>query len=428
MNCKDERITKNEGKPRVLFITDAIEGGGAEKIALEQARSLDPTKYEKTLLITRKCDNAVLRDSAQYALRTVCLNRKNLWDIGAYYKLYRELKKADIIHAHKDGSIIHAVIWGKLARCPRIVGQLHSRVTELPQVLKKLRKWACGIMDSIIMISQRDCEEHMNAWQLDPTKVTLLYNGIDCNSYGEIGRAEARARLGLDNRAIIIGAVGRISRVKGYEYLLGAAALINHEFGEEITFLITGGGSEEEYRLELEGRAKKLVIEKNLIFLGYRRDVALILPALDIFVLPSVVECHPLALLEAMASGLPVVATRVGGVPEVVVEGESGLLVPPRDPQALAAAILYLLKNPEIRQNPGAGRAGKNKTEILRGVNAQRHGEDLRKIVILLKLIWVLNYECHDFRRISFHDQGGSSRGRQGHYSLGRRRKTTSSN
>lgn len=339
----------NREKPRIIFLSGAIEGGGAERVVVEQASGVDPDKFDKVLMVTRKCDSSLIADADQIGLKVIVLDREKRWDIKALIRLRREFQQADLIHAHQEGSILQAALMGINLRA-KLVAQFHNKISEIKPIYRRLVQWACKQADGLIFVSQLDYEEHMASWHPDPSRMSVVYNGIDSRSFGKIGRGVARERLGLEAQTKIIGVVGRISRRKGYEFFLESAVIMKQEWGQDIRFLIVGGGSEEAYRQELEARIKNLGIFPQVIFLGYRRDVISILPALDVFVLPSVIESLPIALLEAMASGIPVVATKVGGIPEVIVNGESGLLVPAGDPQAIATAVLGILRSPDKGQ------------------------------------------------------------------------------
>jgi glycosyltransferase involved in cell wall biosynthesis len=187
---------------------------------------------------------------------------------------------------------------------------------------------------------------------MPPPKVFLIPNGVEIKVFTEANQSlvEALAQeWKIRSHTPVIGTLARLHEQKGHSYLLDAVAQLRREI-PDVKALVVGDG---ELRPSLEQRTQALRLSDSVIFTGTRRDVPEILALLDVFVLPSLWEGLPIALLEAMAAGLPVVATRVGGVPEVVVDGETGLLVPPRDPDALSEAILTLLQDPDLRQKMG---------------------------------------------------------------------------
>jgi glycosyltransferase involved in cell wall biosynthesis len=172
---------------------------------------------------------------------------------------------------------------------------------------------------------------------------------FDPNTVMGSGLAE---ELGSDDDAILVGSVGNINPIKGHEYLIRAAARVDAETDREIIVPIAGGilDSREAYFERLKEIRSELGLEKTVKFLGRRSDIAELLAQFDVFVLPSIAEACPMAVLEAMAMEKPIVATNVGGIPEQIESGESGWLVPSKDPDALAAAILEVLNDESERQ------------------------------------------------------------------------------
>lgn len=185
-----------------------------------------------------------------------------------------------------------------------------------------------------------------------PNRIRIIYNGIETDLFhpNQKTREQIRRELQVTDEQSVIGTIGNLYPVKGHTYLVRAAAAVTQVFPESV-FIIAGRGQ----LLEgLQTEARELGVEKHIRFLGFREDVPALLQAMDIFVLPSLSEGLPLSALEAMASGKPVVATRVGGVPEVVVDGETGFLVAPEDADDLAEKLVCLLKAPCLLQQLGA--------------------------------------------------------------------------
>lgn len=177
-------------------------------------------------------------------------------------------------------------------------------------------------------------------------RVEVIYNGVDLESYKGRDRAEIRASLGLKEDTMVFGAAGRMMPVKGYDDLLRALAKVDVP-GVHKMLLLAGDGDE---RPRLEGLARELGLEKRVRFLGFRKDIAELYRAFDVFVLSSLREGFPNVVIEAMASGCPVVATRVGGVAEIVEHDQSGLVVPASNPEALAEALERLAGDSELRE------------------------------------------------------------------------------
>jgi glycosyltransferase involved in cell wall biosynthesis len=180
-------------------------------------------------------------------------------------------------------------------------------------------------------------------------KVTTIQNGVDLDRFSRASRSEARAALGVPDDTLVVGTVGRLDPVKDQSGLIRAFAGAL-PFHPGALLMIAGDGP---CRAELAGVVRSLGLEQRVRLLGERKDVPNVLAGLDVFVLPSIAEGMSNTVLEAMASGLPVIATQVGGNPEMVEDGVSGLLVPARDPGALTAALRSYLSDPHLRSLHG---------------------------------------------------------------------------
>jgi glycosyltransferase involved in cell wall biosynthesis len=219
-----------------------------------------------------------------------------------------------------------------------------------------LMRWTSGMNDKIIAVSEAARKAEIESSNVPSDKVVTIYNGLDPSPFtlhsDETGQ-EFRKSFGIPDDALLLGAIGRLHPAKGFNDLITAMTLLKTETNS-VRLLFVGEG-------ELLNQLKLQVHNNNLSgtikFTGLRNDIPEILSALDVLVSPSLWEGLPNVVLEAMASGKPVVATSVGGTPEAVVDGKTGLLVPPRNPEALATAILRLLGNSELRTRMGhAGR------------------------------------------------------------------------
>ena len=203
----------------------------------------------------------------------------------------------------------------------------------------------------IVAVSESVSRELIAAG-LSPDRIRVIPNAIDVARFAEGAgdrAAEWRRRL-TEPRAPVILTVGRLSRQKGLEYFVQSAAQIHHE-APQARFWIAGDGIQ---RGQLETQIRDLGLEGVVTLLGEQRDIAAIMAASDVFVMPSLGESFANVLLEAMALGKPIVATRVGGTPEIVRDSETGWLVPPRQSAALAAAVLKILKDPDLGAHVGA--------------------------------------------------------------------------
>jgi len=318
-------------------------------MAVAQALALDPARYEKTLVVTRTLDPAQAEGFRARGLQVIGLGRRGRRDFYKVFRLIGVFRRADLIHAHKHGSLFYAVLFGKLFCRKKVVAHLHTQLSELRPFHRWLTRYLCRVADRVVFVSGSDLKEMSAAWGLKRDKLRLVYNAVDVQRFRSQDREAARQDLGFGEDVLLVGMIGRVDRLKGYECFLEAAADVLKRNTQPVHFLAVGGAPQAGYLAELMHRREALGIREKISFLGRREDIPQILAALDIFVLSSRVECLPLALLEAMAAGLPVVATRVGGIPEVIIDGENGLLLPPDEPIQLAEALLQLIEHPERR-------------------------------------------------------------------------------
>jgi len=271
-------------------------------------------------------------------------------DAAALLRLTRIFAKErpDVVHAHTYKAGVIASVAGRIAGVPAVVftphGHIFSRGANIPGVpggpkleaLRWITRAAQGCADRITALSEPDLEQQV-ALRLSPaSKYLVVRNGIDVERF-----AGPRGRL-FDG-APVIGAVGRFSAEKGHRYLIDAMPAVRRALPRARLVLVGYGDLEG----ELRGRAASLGPDGAVIFAG-ERDSAEVLGSFDLFVQPSLYESQGLALLEAMAAGVPAIASEVGGVGDVVRHGETGLLVPPAEPEALAGAIVRLAEAPDL--------------------------------------------------------------------------------
>ncbi|MDI6638148.1 MAG: glycosyltransferase family 4 protein [Bacillota bacterium] len=206
------------------------------------------------------------------------------------------------------------------------------------------------IVDEVICVSEAE-RRVAQRYGFRKDRLTLIHNGITSPSrIAAPAQQQSRRRLGLREDAVVIGTVSRLERRKGIAYLVSAVARVRRDCPSAV-LLVVGDGRK---RQNLERLALDLGVHDRVVFTGALPDPTEALEAMDIFALPSIQEALPMAILEAMAMAKPVVATTVGGIPEAVVHGETGLLVPPKDDAALASALLVLARNPARRHEMGA--------------------------------------------------------------------------
>jgi glycosyltransferase involved in cell wall biosynthesis len=266
-------------------------------------------------------------------------------------------RPVDLLHTNNGGCEESAVA-ARLAKIGRVLGTFHidSRVDVAGRNNgfrhRALEFVSNQCLHAAIAVSDDTGRQWIRRTRLAPRRVVTIHNGIDAaNCAPAIDRAAARKKFGLPTTegALIIGGVGRLDAVKGFDILLDAIALLAPDH-PNLTLVLAGDGPA---RHALQQQAARLNIGHSVHFLGYCNDVRQVYAALDIFAMPSRCEALPYALLEAMTAQLPAVASRIGGVPEVIVPNQTGLLIPVGDHQALATALRSLLNNPDLRQQMG---------------------------------------------------------------------------
>lgn len=351
---------------RLLLLVTQSDNGGAQKYVYSLATGLPRDRYD----VTVACGgNGPLIDKLQRkAIRVVRIPAltpdmvPSIKDLLAFEEIFSFLRQSSfhIVHTNSTKAGFLGRVAAKIAGVPIIVFTAHGfvlneRLSLIWRLLFAGVEFSAGrISDVIITVSEKDRETGLKYRIAPPEKIITIYNGIDV---GDLGRTwnenNKREQLGLKDSGILVGTVANLYRTKGLPYLLYAARIVADEY-PDIHFIIIGDGNERAELLEL---SRKLKLDQTVLLLGQRNDVPEILPLLDIFVLPSIKEGLPFALLEAMAIGKPVVATTVGGILEIISSGKNGILVPPGNPQALARAITDLILDPGTASRIGvAGR------------------------------------------------------------------------
>jgi glycosyltransferase involved in cell wall biosynthesis len=223
-----------------------------------------------------------------------------------------------------------------------------SRRIEFSIGQNRLSKWKYQQVDGFIANSEA-IRGRLLASAIPPTKTTVVHEGVDVDAIARLQAVDARPALGLPPDARIVGNIAALVPHKAQDDLIDAAAIVVRTV-PEARFVICGDG---ESRRALEGQIRRRQLEHHVVLTGFRTDVLALLKNFDLFALSSVAEGMCTALVEAMAASKAAVATSVGGVPEVLADGETGFLVPPRHPEAMAARIIELLRDETLRSRMG---------------------------------------------------------------------------
>lgn len=218
-------------------------------------------------------------------------------------------------------------------------------------LFNRLKKLSYARAEKVIAICKSMKDTLVNAYGMPSGKIVVVYTGIDdvASEYDVSSKEKLRIELGVNEEDIVLTSMGRLAEQKGHAYLIAAFARLADAF-PLVVLLLTGEGP---LRKALEAEVNKKGLTKRVIFTGFREDFRNILAVTDIFVFPSLEEGFPFTIIESMAACNPVIATSVGGVPEAVIDGETGIIVPPRDADALCAAIRLLLIDAALRHKMG---------------------------------------------------------------------------
>jgi glycosyltransferase involved in cell wall biosynthesis len=356
----------------VLTLVDRLgRGAGAEQVALVIATQLDPGRFESILCVSRSLPVAGdphaevsqqgLSEVRAARVQLLALERRRKLDMQAWRRLGRYLRREEIavLHTHKFGSNVWGALVGGIAGVPVILAHEHTWSFE-GQPLRRLldRQLVARVADRFIAVSGEDQRRMVEIERIDPGRTCLVPNGIP--PLPPPSGRDVRAELGIAADAPVIAVVGLLRAQKAHHVLLRGLPPIVKDW-PDVQVLIAGEGPE---RPGLERLAEDLGVRGAVRFLGLRRDIPDVLGAATLAVNCSAFEGSPLSVLEYMDAGLPIVATAVGGVPELIESGATGLLVPPGDPAALGAAIAELLRDPRRAIEIGSSARERRRSEF----------------------------------------------------------------
>jgi glycosyltransferase involved in cell wall biosynthesis len=350
----------------VIHVITRLTVGGASENTVSTIEALERVGYAGTLVLGPESEAATVEDARRRGCRVVEIDGlvrdvSPARDTAAVLQLYRMFRRArpTIVHTHtsKAGFVGRAAAW--LAGVPAVVHQPHGHIfygywrRPRTALFVGLERLAAHWTDTIITLTPREAEEHLVRHIGRPEQYAVVPSGVPTEALRQAAppRAVARARLGLPTSAYVVAGVGRFVPIKGFDLLVAALIDVVARVPGAHMLLIGDGGE----RPALEAQAAALGVADRLHITGTVTDVIGVLAAADVLAAPSRNEGMGRVLIEAMALGLPVVGARVGGIPDVIVDGDCGLLVPPDAPGALAAALVAVGRDPSRRAKLGAG-------------------------------------------------------------------------
>jgi glycosyltransferase involved in cell wall biosynthesis len=337
--------------------------GGLELQALEVSRRLAERGHRVWLACLP--GSRLEAEARKVALAVLPLGVTGYFHPGAAASLARFLRREriDVVHCQHSRDIA-TVVPAKVLSGRRTPIILSKRVGSYLMKRDPFHRFTYGHVDRVLAISEVIRRNVIATTPAPPERVMTLHDAVDLARFSPASAQGGRVRreLGYDDAALVVGFMGRFSPGKGHEEYLEAAALLAPRH-PAMRFVIVGEASrgEESYEASIRERATQLNLGAAVRFAGFRGDVPDVLAAFDIFAFPSHAEAFGVVLIEAMAMERPVVSSNCDGVLDIVVDGETGLFVPPKDAPALAAAIARLAADPALRA--AMGRAGRNRVE-----------------------------------------------------------------
>jgi len=347
---RELRTLDRRGPLRVAFVTTLLNVGGEETLLANILRRMDRHRFAPELICLKEL--GVLGEQLVLEVPAFPGLLHSKFDIGVLGRLTQLFRERQIDAVITVGTGGDKMFWGRLAAwragVPVIASALHS--TGLPNRVELSNRLLAPITDAFIAVAEAHGRFLASDEGCAPRKIRVVPNGVDtarfCDQAAPIG---LREQLGLPDDAMTVGIIAVLRPEKNHDLFLRAAARVHREL-PTAHFLIVGDGP---LRAAIEAQIRELELEGVVHMLGMRRDVPELLNVIDVVALTSKMEANPVSVLEALSSGRPVVSTHVGSIPENVIDGETGFLVPPGDEAVLAARLTTLLTQPETRAYMG---------------------------------------------------------------------------
>lgn len=354
------------GKIKILYIVTQAHWGGAQKYIWQLACRLNPTKFEIAVAAGGK--GPLFEKLKQQSITTIQLKHLTrpvipIKEIQAFWELYKLISRGgyDIVHLNSSKAGLLGSLAGRLAGAKRIVYTIHGSNFNFPYPsyirlgLRIIERFASLFRDKIITVSHRDERLWLHHRLVPAAKLVTIHNGLlFSKAYHDSSHLDIKPTIikncGLPPDALnepLILSLSNFYRPKALDVLIKAAHKIITTGGSKLYFILLGSGPK---RKQLEALADQLGLKSHIFFCGHRENVFDYLSAADLMILPSLKEGCPYALLEAMVAGTPIIASKVGGVPEIVQHKKSAWLVPAGNPNALAIAIQFLLSDQQLCQ------------------------------------------------------------------------------
>lgn len=323
---------------------------------MQLAKHLNGQRYRLSVVCPE--EGELIGRLGEMGIRTEMVRLSPLINPVALLRLVRTLGglRPDLIQSHGARSNFYAAVAGRLVGTRVVLLTVHNSLYDYPvsgnrrNIYLTFNRISCRLADKILCVADSLAGDLTERSGVDREKITIIHNGVDLERFSpaRISGVPIRQELSLEGTPVI-AIIGRMTEQKGHTFFLRALGLLRNSFPGIRGFIVGDGPLRE----ELERQACLLGVRESCAFLGVRQDIPEILAAVNVVTVPSLSEGFPYVVLEAMAMARPVVASRVSGLPEVIEDGVNGMLVPPRDPAALATAIKFLLTNPSEARRMG---------------------------------------------------------------------------
>ncbi len=346
-----------------MYLIGGLKIGGAQRYCLETATRIDQSRFEPKIhcLFT---DGPLRNEAEQRGVPVHVFERADrlFWRMRAFWSVYRYLKREqpDIVHCYMFKPSLYGGFAAKMAGVSVLLTNRTSLglfKDAMPFFYQMMENVVNRFTDAVLVNSLAEKDDVLQRERLAPEKLHLIYNGVDTEAYQPDDSAsfsseqlQIRRTFEIPDAAPVVGMLANLKTCKGYREFILAAAEVSRVY-PDVKFLCIG--RDLGAQAELERLIQRSGIQQQVVFTGHVKSARDILPLLNILVSASYEEGFSNAILEAMASGKPIVATAVGGTPEAIQHEQSGLLIPPKDENALAQAILRLLRHPELASRLG---------------------------------------------------------------------------
>lgn len=342
---------KDKNAPLIVHMIDELPRDGAEMLLVDLMRLRMPgCRYQIVCLIR---GGPLEQEFQRLGIAVKIFGRRHKFDIGLVFRVAAWLRKekVDVVHTHLFTADTYGRLAARIAGVPAVFSTVHNIVNPWKGSGRKaIDRLFARLSTAVVGCSEEVTQTLASRDKIPVAKLVSIPNGIDLQKFSSFSGAGVREEFGLPVERQLIGVVGRLHEQKAHDDLFRALALLPQVRARQLTCLVIGTG---DLLAPLTQLVKELGLEDCVIFTGMRTDVPRLVAALDVFVMSSRWEGLPIALLEAMASAKAVLCTRVGGIPDVVIDGDNGVLVNAGDVAHFAQRLDALLQDADLRQRLG---------------------------------------------------------------------------